>query len=330
MNIRSDRLNVHWWRNTISRWTTADMPDLHGHIALVTGASSGLGLATTRALATQGAYVVMACRDQEKGRRAKSAIAESIAGASLELASLDLSSLAAIRALAEGFQEEHTRLDLLFNNAGVMAIPYRKTQDGFEWQFGTNYLGHFALTGLLLPALLATSRSRVITTSSIAHVAGKIEFDNLNNERSFARWSAYGKSKLADLMFAFELQRRLKRAAVDTISVAAHPGYAHTNLQSTSATEAHAKIEQLMYALYSGQSAAMGALPQLYAATAPSICGGEYIGPDGLLGLSGFPHKLRASKRACDERVAARLWDVSVEMTGVDYALLPSPAQVEL
>lgn len=306
----------------MSHWTTASIPDLHGHTALVTGANSGLGLETTRALATKGAHVVMACRDQEKGRKAKSVIEESVPGASLELAVLDLSSLAAIRAFAERFRTDHTQLDLLFNNAGVMAIPYRKTQDGFEWQFGTNYLGHFALTGLLLPTLLATPQSRVITTSSIAHVTGKIDFDNLNNERSYTRWSAYGKSKLADLMFAFELQRRLKRVGVETISVAAHPGFSHTSLQSTSVTEASAVMERLMYTLYGGQSAAMGALPQLYAATAPSLSGGEYIGPAGLFGLSGYPKKVRASKQAYDEQVAARLWEVSVEMTGVDYATL--------
>ncbi len=311
----------------MSHWTTANIPDLHGHTALVTGANSGLGLETTRALATNGAHVVMACRDQEKGRKAKSVIEESVPGASLELAALDLSSLAAIRAFAERFRTDHTQLDLLFNNAGVMAIPYRKTQDGFEWQFGTNYLGHFALTGLLLPPLLATPQSRVITTSSMAHVTGKIEFDNLNNERSYTRWSAYGKSKLADLMFAFELQRRLKRVGVETISVAAHPGFSHTSLQSTSVTEASAVMERLMYSLYRGQSAAMGALPQLYAATAPSLSGGEYIRPDGLFGLSWYPKKVRACKHAYDEQVAARLWEVSIEMTGVDDAALHALTQ---
>src|SRR5258708_29306147 len=175
----------------MSHWTTADIADLHGYTALVTGANSGLGLETTRALASKGASVVMACRDQEKGHKAKSAIEKSVPGASLELAALDLSSLAPIPAFAERFLAEHTQLDLLFINAGVMAIPYRKTQDGFEWQFGTNYLGHFALTGLLLPTVLATPRSRVITTSSIAHMAGKNECDNLKKERYFLRWSAY-------------------------------------------------------------------------------------------------------------------------------------------
>ena len=208
-----------------------------------------------------------------------------------------------------------------------MAIPYRKTQGGFEWQFGTNYLGHFALTGLLLPTLLATPQSRVITTSSFVHRRGKIEFDNLNGERSYSRWSAYDRSKLADLMFAFELQRRLNRAGADIISVAAHPGYSNTSLQSTSTSESGTVMERLMYRLYGGQTAAMGALPQLYAATAPYVYGGEYIGPDGILGIAGYPEKVRGSKQAYDEQVAARLWDVSVEMTGVDYGVLRSPVQ---
>lgn len=235
---------------------------------------------------------------------------------------LDLASLAGVRDFADRFQAHHRQLNLLFNNAGVMAIPYRKTPDDFEWQFGTNYLGHFALTGLVMPTLLATSKSRVITTSSGLQVMGKIEFGNLNSERSYSRWSAYGKSKLANAMFAFELQRRLKRVGVETISVCAHPGYSSTNLQTTSATEAAVVIERLMYSLFRGQSAVMGALPQLYAATSPSISGGEYIGPDGLLGLAGYPKEVRAVKRTYDEQVAAKLWEVSVEMTGVDYAVL--------
>jgi NAD(P)-dependent dehydrogenase (short-subunit alcohol dehydrogenase family) len=211
---------------------------------------------------------------------------------------------------------------LLFNNAGVMALPHRKTPDGFEWQFATNHLGHFALTGLILPTLLATPKSRVITTSSMMQMAGKIEFDNLNSERSYSRWLAYGRSKLANALFAFELQRRLKRAGAETISLAAHPGYATTNLQTTSVTEAATTIEGWMYSLFRGQSAAMGALPQLYAATEPSLSGGEYIGPDGFLGMAGHPRKGRAVKRAYDEHVAAQLWKISVEMTRVEYAAL--------
>ena len=309
----------------MSHWTTEDMPDLHGYTTLVTGANSGLGLETTRALVAKGAHVVMASRDLEKGRKAQSLLEESIPGAALELMQLDLASLAGVRDFAQRFQAKHTQLNLLFNNAGVMAIPYRKTPDGFEWQFGTNYLGHFALTGLLLPTLLATPKSRVITTSSFAQIIGRINFENLNSQHSYSRWLAYGRSKLANIIFAFELQRRLKRAGAETISVVAHPGYAHTSLQSTSVTEAQVVVERVMYALYRGQSAAMGALPQLYAGTSPYIYGGEYVGPDGLFNMMGYPKKVRASKQAYDEEVAARLWEVSVEMTGVDYGALSVP-----
>lgn len=306
----------------MSHWTTTQIADLHGYTALVTGANSGLGRETTRALAAKGAHVVMACRNLEKGRAAKSALEESLPGASLELMQLDLASLSGVRDFAERFQAQHRQLHLLFNNAGVMALPYRKTPDGFEWQFGTNHLGHFALTGLVLPTLLATPKSRVITTSSTMQMAGKIEFDNLNSERSYSRWSAYGRSKLANALFAFELQRRLKQVGAETISLSAHPGYATTNLQTTSVTEAATAIEGWMYSLFRGQSAAMGALPQLYAATEPSLSGGEYIGPDGFLGMTGYPKKVLAVKRAYDEHVAAQLWKVSVEMTGVEYAAL--------
>lgn len=308
----------------MSQWTTEDIPDVHGYTVLVTGANSGLGLETTRALATKGAHVVMACRNLEKGRAAQASLEQSIPGASLSLMHLDLASLASVRTFAERLQAQQSQLHLLFNNAGVMALPYRKTTDGFEWQFGTNYLGHFALTGLVLPTLLATPKSRVISTSSLAQMMGKISFDNLNGERSYSRWSAYGKSKLATAMFAFELQRRLKQAGAEMISVCAHPGYSATNLQTTSATESAAAIERLIYSSFGGvfQNAAMGALPQLYAATSSAISGGEYIGPDGLFGLGGYPKEVRAVKQAYDEQVAAKLWEVSVEMTGVDYAAL--------
>jgi len=264
----------------------------------------------------------MACRNMEKGRKAQSLIEGEVVGASLELAALDLASLVEVRNFAQRFQADHARLDLLFNNAGVMAIPRRETADGFEWQLGANYLSHFALTGLLLPTLLTTPESRVISTSSMAQNAGRINFDDLQGKRSYGRWSAYGQSKLANVLFAFELQRRLTRVGAGTISVCAHPGYASTNLQTTTGTTFGMKMENIMYSVYRGQSAYKGALPQLYAATAPNIYGGEYIGPDGLLGMSGYPKRVRASKPAYDEQVAARLWDVSVELTGVDYAVL--------
>jgi protochlorophyllide reductase len=311
----------------MSNWTVNDIPDLHGRIALVTGANSGLGLETTKALATKGAHVIMACRNAERGRVARDAVKKQLPAASLDLIALDLASLASIRDFAAQVVRAYERLDLLFNNAGIMAIPHRETKDGFEMQFGTNHLGHFALTGLLLPKLLATSQSRVITTSSLARHAGKVDFDDINHQRSYGRWSAYGQSKTANLLFAFELQSRLTRAAATTISVAAHPGYANTNLQSTTATEAGSVIEQVAYkALGSilGQPQSMGVLPQLYAGTALTIFGGELVGPGSFFGLQGHPRVEVQARKEYDRAAAERLWQISVELTGVDFASLQS------
>jgi protochlorophyllide reductase len=309
----------------MSNWTANDIPDLHGHIALVTGANSGLGMETTKALAAKGAHVIMACRSAERGRIARDAVKKQLPGASLDLVALDLASLASIRDFAAQVQRSYERLDLLFNNAGIMAIPQRDTKDGFEMQFGTNHLGHFALTGLLLPTLLATSQSRVITTTSLARRAGKVDFDDINHQRSYGRWSAYGQSKTANLLFAFELQSRLTRAGATTISVAAHPGYANTNLQSTTATEAGSSIEQITYKVLGsilGQPQSMGVLPQLYAGTALTIFGGELIGPGGFLGIQGYPKVEVQAQKEYDHAAAERLWQISVELTGVDFASL--------
>ncbi len=307
----------------MSQWTTNDMPTLQGRTALVTGANSGLGLETTRALAAKGARVIMACRNGEKGQLALNEVAASVPGAELELVQLDLASQASIREFAAGFQQTHERLDLLFNNAGIMAIPRSETADGFETQFGTNHLGHFALTGLLLPTLLATPASRVITTTSMARSAGRIKFDDLQRRRSYGRWEAYGQSKRANLLFAFELQTRLTAAGASTISVAAHPGGANTNLQGTSATISRSRIESFFYATVwalMSQSALMGTLPQLYAGTAEQISGGELVGPSG--GMRGYPKIDRGASKEYDRSTAARLWEESVKLTGVDYAVL--------
>ena len=306
----------------MSKWTAEDMPDLRGCVALVTGANSGLGLETTRALAARGAHVVMACRNLDKGREAQAVLQKALPDASLKLAQLDLASLASIRAFVTTFQETHQRLDMLFNNAGVMAIPRRETQDGFEMQLGTNYLAHFALTGLLLPILLETPQSRVITTTSSARMFGKIRLDDLNRTRSYGRWEAYGQSKMGNLLFAFELQRRLAASGAQTISVAAHPGYAHTNLQATSASTTGSPIEEFFYATFGpwvAQSAYMGALPQLYAATSPAIHGGELVGPGGFASMRGYPHIETKAQKEYNKATATRLWDVSVELTGVNY-----------
>jgi protochlorophyllide reductase len=311
----------------MSQWTVNNIPDLQGHVALVTGANSGLGLETTSALAAKGAHVIMAARNSDKAREAKKLIETQVPRASLEIAQLDLASLASVRAFATDFLSTHNRLDRLFNNAGVMAIPRRETQDGFEMQFGTNHLGHFALTGLILPALLVTAQSRVITTSSMARYAGRINLDDLNSERSYARWRAYGQSKRANLLFAFELQRRLTQAGADTISDAAHPGYANTALQTTSVAATDSVLERFFYGAFgpfAGQSAAMGALPQLYAATAPYIYGGELVGPGGLFGMRGYPRVEAKARREYDRSLATRLWDASVKLTNVDYASLRS------
>lgn len=313
----------------MSRWTINDIPDLRGRTALVTGANSGLGLQTSLALAIKGTHVIMASRNIEKAKQAQDSVIAVYPDASLELVQLDLASLASIRACAEDISHRYQHLDLLFNNAGVMAIPRYETQDSFEMQFGTNHLGHFALTGLLLPLLLAAPASRVVTTSSMARMFGSVKLDDLNRTRSYGRWEAYGQSKRANLLFTFELQKRLAAAGAHTISVAAHPGYANTNLQNNSATTSASRIEQISYTLFGpfiAQSAAMGALPQLYAGTSPDIHGGELVGPGGLGGMRGYPKIERQAQREYDKVTAARLWDVSVTLTGVDYAALQTPA----
>ena len=306
------------------KWTTDDMPDLHGHRVVVTGANSGLGLETTRVLAAKGAHVIMASRNLDSARKAEATVKSSVPQASLEVRSLDLASLASIRAFAADLLSGREKLNLLFNNAGVMAIPRRETQDGFEMQFGTNHLGHFALTGLLLPLLLATPKSRVITTTSGARLMGKIQLDDLNRTKSYSRWEAYGQSKLANLLFSDELQRRLAAIGANTISVAAHPGYANTNLQSTSVQASGSAFERIgmRFGGLVAQSGYMGTLPQLYAATSPNIQGGELVGPGDLGGMRGYPKLDTNARKEYDRPLAAHLWDASVALTGVDFASL--------
>ncbi|GAA2103690.1 oxidoreductase [Actinomadura alba] len=295
-------------------WTTADIPELSGRRAVVTGANSGIGYHTALELARHGAEVVLACRSAERGGQALERLRGEAPGAEVSLGSLDLADLGSVRA----FAEEHVRygLDILVNNAGVMALPRRTTTDGFEMQFGTNHLGHFALTGLLLPALLARSGSRVVTVTSMLAWSGRIRFDDLQRERHYQRWAAYGQAKLANLVFAKELDRRV--AAIT--SVAAHPGYASTNLQQRSARMEGSRLRERFYGfgnLLLGQSAANGALPSLYAATAPDVTGGECYGPRGLGQRAGLPERVRTVGRAADPELGARLWEVSAELTGV-------------
>ncbi len=308
----------------MNHWTVNDIPDLHGWVALVTGANRGLGLETTRALAAHGAHVIMAVRDLNQGHRAEAEIKQTVPGASIELVSLDLASLASVREFAARVLQTHARLDLLLNNAGMMAIPRQETPDGFEMQLGTNHLGHFALTSLLLPKLVVTPGSRVVTTTSNARrTARHIDFDDLQLQHSYSRWGAYGQSKRANLLFAFELQTRFTAAGVSTISVAAHPGAANTNLPGTLS---HLSRGERFYFATLGrlisQSAVMGALPQLYAATNAHITGGELVGPGGVATMRGYPKVDRHARKEYDRSAAARLWGVSEELTGVTYDAL--------
>jgi NAD(P)-dependent dehydrogenase (short-subunit alcohol dehydrogenase family) len=302
------------------RWTAEQIPDQHGRAAIVTGANSGLGLAVARELARHGAQVVLACRNTDKGARAKSEIEAAAPGAHLELAALDLGELASVRSFAEGFRAQHEGLDLLINNAGVMAPPRRETSDGFELQLGTNYLGHFALTGQLIGAMRDRPGARVVTVSSNAHKMGRIDFEDLQSERRYRRWGAYAQSKLADLLFALELDRRLRAAGWHVESLAAHPGYAATNLQTAAPPLLDALVMRVSNVLLA-QSADAGALPVLYAATQPDLEGGTYVGPDGPGEFRGHPHIATPSAGAFDADVAARLWSVSEELTGVRFEL---------
>jgi NAD(P)-dependent dehydrogenase (short-subunit alcohol dehydrogenase family) len=308
------------------QWTAANLPNLKGKVAVVTGANSGIGLGAARELARKGAQVVLAARNEQKGNAAVAAIRQEQPDANVELRRLDLSDLGAVRAFVAGFLQDYSTLDLLINNAGVMAIPYRKTVDGLEMQLGTNHFGHFALTGLLLDALLAAPAARIVTVSSGAHKAGKMDFNNLNWENGgYNPWRAYGRSKLANLLFAFELQRRLTRVGARAISVAAHPGYTATNLQAVGPQmEQSAWKEAIMRSMNAtiGQSVEMGSLPTLYAATAPDVQGGDYIGPDGWFEMRGYPRRVEAMAAAHSEADAARLWSVSEEITHVHYAAL--------
>jgi NAD(P)-dependent dehydrogenase (short-subunit alcohol dehydrogenase family) len=302
------------------KWTTDQIPDQTGRTAVVTGGNSGLGLETVRELARKGARVVLASRDTGKGAAALTDIKAGVPSADVQVATLDLASLDSVRAFAEWFRGEHERLDLLINNAGVMAPPRRETADGFELQFGTNHLGHFALTALLVGTMQQSEDGRVVTVSSTAHRTGRIQFDDLQSERRYFRWRAYGQSKLANLLFAFELDRRLRAAGSSIRSVAAHPGYAATNLQSA----APPKVDRLVMVVTNrllAQSVQMGVLPQLYAATNPAVEGGQYIGPDGIAEQRGYPKLAGSSGAARDEAAARSLWEVSEELTGVSFEL---------
>jgi NAD(P)-dependent dehydrogenase (short-subunit alcohol dehydrogenase family) len=295
------------------KWTTDDMTRQDGRTFLVTGANSGIGLVAARDLAHAGGRVVLAVRDPARGERAAATI-----DGETEVRRLDLADLDSVRAFAEQWDGE---LDVLINNAGVMAPPLGRTKDGFELQFGTNHLGHFALTNLLLPHIT----DRVVTVSSGAHRFGSMRFDDPNWERGgYDRWRAYGQSKLANLLFTLELQRRLAAAGSDLRAVAAHPGYAATNLQSHTGSRLQNGLMALGNRLIA-QSDEMGALPTVYAAT-QDIPGGSYVGPDGLAEQRGHPRLVGRSKAASDTEAARRLWALSEELTATGFAMAPAPA----
>jgi NAD(P)-dependent dehydrogenase (short-subunit alcohol dehydrogenase family) len=308
------------------KWSTEEIPDQSGRVAVVTGANSGLGLISGRELARHGAHVIMGCRSCAKGEQAAGEIRAAAPGAELDVRELDLSSQDSVRAFAEQVTADHPRIDLLVNNGGIMAPPRTTTDEGWELQLATNHLGHFALTGLLLDALRAGDRARVVTVSSLEHRPGKMKWDDLHREHGYNSRAAYQQSKLANALFGLELDRRLRAAGESVISVLAHPGWTATNLQTTGPVG----LRQRLYVIGNrlvAQGVEEGALPQLYAATMPGVQGGEFICPDGFYEIRGNPTRTRASRNARDEDDARRLWEVSEELTGVTYKFgAPAPA----
>ena len=306
-----------------ARWSPSAIPDRSGTVAVVTGASSGIGLHTALELARAGTTVVLACRDAARGAAAAARIRRAVPSADIEVRLLDLADLSSVRSFAAGWARP---LDLLINNAGVMAPPPRLTADGFELQMGTNHLGHFALTGLLLPWFADRAGARVVTVASLAHRMGVINFSDLQSQRSYRRWAAYAQSKLANLLFAAELDRRL--AGHLAISVAAHPGLAATNLPAAGPAMSGHRITAALLGMGTRlvcQSSARGAWPTLFAATAPGVHGGEYFGPDGLLETRGRPGLAERSAAAADPAVAERLWVVSQDLTELGWTSTQVP-----
>ena len=307
---------------TKKKWTLDQMPGQEGRIAVVTGANSGLGFYTAGALARKGAKVILACRNLEKGEVARQDIANGGVIADPEVWQLDLASLESVRQFAEKFTASGMRLDLLINNAGLMAIPYARTANGFEMQFGVNHLGHFALAARLWPVLSGTGGSRLVQVASLAHRFGNMRFDDIHWERGYKKWKAYGMSKLANLLFIRELASRIGKNGGDVTVAAAHPGWASTELQAKGSrmkgNQLGAVSMELINSLLA-QSGEKGALPSLYAATADGVDQGEYFGPDGWMKLHGWPGQESPSKKLVNDEVAGRLWELSESLTGLEF-----------
>jgi NAD(P)-dependent dehydrogenase (short-subunit alcohol dehydrogenase family) len=306
-------------KTTERQWTAADIPDLTGKVVLVTGANSGIGFEAAKEFAHHGAHTVLACRSLENAEAALGQLQAELPAAAAEIMLLDLASLDSVKGFAAEFTEQNHRLDVLVNNAGIMMNPYARTSDGFESQFGTNHLGHFALTGLLFDRLLTTPNSRVVTVSSGGHRMGKMDFENLMFEQGgYSPARAYGRSKLANLLFTYELHRRLNAVGADVKALAAHPGGSDTNLGRHLEDRPFFKLWGPMMSRFA-QSAAMGALPTLRAAVDPEAVGGQYFGPGGWLEQRGHPVLVASNDASHDETDARRLWAVSAELTGVHF-----------
>ena len=298
-------------------WTADDIPDLSAKVIIVTGANSGIGYEAAKEFARKDARTILACRNLNKAQAAVAQIHAEIPNAPVEIMPLDLSSLQSVHKFADAFKAKYESLDVLVNNAGIMMVPYGITQDGFERQLGTNHLGHFALSGLLLDLIQSTPGARVVNVSSLAHRGGEMDFDNLMFEggQGYDRQAAYGRSKLANLLFTYELERKFKEHGVDAMAVAAHPGVSNTNLAD------HMPGVKILKPLFGGilQSAAMGALPTIRAAVDPQVTGGQYFGPDGKNERGGFPVVVNSSENSHNQADAQKLWKVSEELTGVTF-----------
>ena len=307
------------------KWTQLDIPDQTGKVIVITGANSGLGLECTKILAGKGGHVVMAVRNMSKGEAAREEVLALHPTASLHVMQADMGDLSSVKAFAEAFKAKYDRLDILLNNAGIMAVPYQTTVDGFEMQLGVNHLGHFALTAHLIDVIINTPGARIHSVSSSANYMGSINFDDINSEKDYGRWDAYGQSKLANVFFAYELQNRLTAAGVDAISNVSHPGFVIGNLQANSVEKSGTGLEALAYRFLVGplmaQDISMGVLPMLYGMTAKDAKGGVFYGPR-TLNMRGYPAQKKPNKAAHNDADLKRFWEVSEQMTGVTFAAL--------